>query len=170
MYLNKQLKKIITMKPIKNVLIVIILLTGFIFGVSFSTLYAQTHISQGSVCSCTLPIPILIPTFSSLGVFIGSVVYYLFFPKIEENSERYLKDTRALIDLLTHEEAKLIRMIVENGGKITQNKLSSPSDRVKVHRTLKNLELRGIIKKEPYGKTNMIRLTKKFSEILSTNQ
>ncbi len=157
------------MKPIGNVLIVTILLTGFVFGVSFSTLYAQTHVSQGQVCSCTLPIPILIPTLSSLGIFVGSIVYYLLFPKIEKYRGKYVKDTRALIDLLTHEEAKLIRMIVENGGKITQSKLSSELGAVKVHRTLKDLELRGIVDKEPHGKTNMIRLTKKFSKILSPN-
>ena len=148
----------------------IIIITGFVFVVSFSTLYAQNHLHQGTSCSCTLPIPILIPTLSSLGIFVGSVIYYLLFPKIEEDREKYVRDTRVLIDLLTVEEAKLIRMIVENGGKITQNKLSSTLDKVKVHRIIRDLGLRGIVEKEQYGKTNMIKLTSKFSDILSPSQ
>jgi hypothetical protein len=66
----------------KKSLIVIILLSGFIFAVSFSTLYAQTHIIEGTACSCTLPIPVLIPTFASLGLLIGSILYYFMSPKI----------------------------------------------------------------------------------------
>ena len=72
----------------KQMSIAVMLITGFIFAVSFGTLYVQTNIVEGTVCSCTLPIPLLIPTFSSLGVFVGSLVYYLMFARIKETEKK----------------------------------------------------------------------------------
>ena len=143
-------------------IIVVIILTGFIFGVSFSTLYAQTHIIEGTACGCTLPVPVLIPTFSSLGVLVGSIVYYFMFPKVE----KYSIDTKTLIELLEKNEKEVIQKIVENGGEITQSKLSKLFGKVKAFRIIQTLERRNIVQKEPYGKTNMIKLNEKFRKIL----
>ena len=154
------------MRPIRKILIVIILLTGFIFGVSFSTLYAQTHISEGTACSCTLPIPILIPTLSSLGVFIGSVVYYMMSPKTEKDKEKYRNDMKMLLGVLPNDEGEIVKMLMDNNGEITQSKLSSKFGRVKTFRTIERLRMRGVIEKEPYGKTNIIKLNEIFRQIL----
>lgn len=143
----------------------VVLIAEFIFVVSFSTLYAQTQIIQGTACSCRLPIHVLIPTLSSLGIFIGSLVYYLLFPKFEENKERYLSNIKSIIDILDP-ESKIIKMMIEGKGKVTQSKISSEIGKVKAHRILKELELRGVIEKEQYGKTNVIKFSKKFSDIV----
>jgi uncharacterized membrane protein len=147
----------------KKLLAVIIVIAGFIFGVSFSTLYAQVHISEGTACSCTLPIPLLIPTFSSLGVFVGSLVYYMLSPKIEKKEA---KDVRLLLDMLEPDEKAIIKRIIESKGEISQSKLSSEFGKVKTFRVLEGLRLRGVIEKVPYGKTNKIRLSEKFVNIL----
>jgi uncharacterized membrane protein len=141
------------------------ILAGFIFAVSFSTLYAQTHIIEGTACSCTLPIPLLIPTFSSLGIFVGSIVYYLLFPKIEEDKGK--EDLNLFLDFLEPDEKSVLQKIIENKGKITQSKLSSQFGKVKVFRILESLRKRGIIEKEAYGKTNTIKISEKFSKLLS---
>jgi uncharacterized membrane protein len=141
------------------------ILAGFIFAVSFSTLYAQTHIIEGTACSCTLPIPLLIPTFSSLGIFVGSIVYYLLFPKIEEGKGK--EDLSLFLDFLEPDEKSILQKIIENKGKITQSKLSSQFGKVKVFRILEKLKERGIIEKEAYGKTNTIKISEKFSKLLS---
>ncbi|MCM8785614.1 MAG: hypothetical protein NC899_05180 [Candidatus Omnitrophica bacterium] len=151
----------------KKVIVVIIILTGFIFGVSFSTLYAQTHIIEGTACSCTLPIPILIPTFSSLGIFVGSIVYYAMFPKYEGGKEKYREKLNLFLDMLEKNEKEFIQKIFESKGKITQSKLSSQFGKVKTFRIIENLKRRGIIEKEPYGKTNIITFSEKFRNILS---
>ncbi|MBL7170194.1 MAG: hypothetical protein ISS48_04195 [Candidatus Aenigmarchaeota archaeon] len=150
----------------KKITIAIMLITGFIFAVSFATLYVQTHIVEGTVCSCTLPIPLLIPTFSSLGVFVGSLVYYLMFARIKETEKKSTQEARALLDMLQNDEREIIKKIVENKGEITQSKLSRSLGKVKAFRTLEILRKRGIIVKEKYGKTNMIRLNDNFREIL----
>jgi hypothetical protein len=147
-------------------IIVIILLSGFIFAVSFGTLYAQTHIVEGTACSCTLPIPVLIPTFSSLGLLIGSIVYYFISPKMEEGREKQVQRLFSLLDILRPDEKEIIRKIMENKGEISQSKLSQSFGKVKTFRILENLKKRGVIEKEPYGKTNMIRLGEKFRQIL----
>ena len=150
----------------KKLAIAIMLIAGFIFAVSFSTLYAQTHIVEGTACYCTLPIPLLIPTFSSLGILVGSFVYYLMFSKLRESEVKSVKDARILIDMLQHDEKKIIEKIIENKGEVTQSKLSSVFGKVKTFRILENLKRRGIISKETYGKTNKIKLDEKFREIL----
>ena len=95
----------------RKLAIVVILITGFIFTVSFATLYAQTNITEGTACSCTLPIPVLIPTFSSLGVLIGSVVYYFMFPKINETDKKLVEGTKIILDMLQPDERNIIKKI-----------------------------------------------------------
>jgi len=147
-------------------MIVIMLITGFIFAVSFSTLYAQTHIIEGTACSCTLPIPVLIPTFSSLGILIGSFVYYAMFPKLMDSEKKLAEDAQVILDMLQIDEKNIIKKIIENKGEITQSKLSSLFGKVKTFRVVENLKKRGIITKESYGKTNKIKLNEKFNKIL----
>lgn len=157
------------MKPMnsqKKVIITIILITAFIFGVSFSTLYAQTNILGGTAYTCTLPIPILIPTFSSLGVFVGSLVYYLMFSRMERGEKKIIQDANILLDILPFEEKEIIKKIIEGKGNVLQSKLSSIYGKVKTFRILENLKKRGIIEKESYGKTNRIKLNEKYKKIL----
>ena len=150
----------------RKMAIVVILITGFIFAVSFSTLYAQTNIIEGTACSCTLPIPVLIPTFSSLGILIGSVVYYFMFPKISETDKKFVEGTRIMLEMLQPDERNIMKKIIDNKGEITQSKLSSELGKVKTFRIIENLKRRGIVQKEGYGKTNKIVLNEKFKNIL----
>jgi uncharacterized membrane protein len=155
-----------TMEISRKSIIAIILLSGFVFAVSFGTLYAQTHIIEGTACSCTLPIPILIPTFSSLGLLIGSIVYYFMSPKMEEGREKQVQTFFSLVDILKSDEKEIVKKLLENKGEMLQSKLSQSFGKVKTFRILENLKKRGVIEKEPYGKTNIIRLGEKFRQIL----
>ena len=150
----------------RKILIIVMILAVFIFIVSFSTLYAQTHIAEGTACSCTLPIPLLIPVLSSIGVLIGSVVYYFMFPKVEESKEKQVQAVFSLVEMLKPDEKEVIRKLLENKGEISQSKLSQSFGKVKTFRILENLKKREIIEKEPYGKTNIIKLSQKFKHIL----
>ncbi|MEM5871319.1 MAG: hypothetical protein QW051_00435 [Candidatus Aenigmatarchaeota archaeon] len=153
------------MKTAQKILIIVILLAGFIFGVSFSTLYAQTHIYEGTACSCTLPIPLLIPTFSSLGIFVGAVVYYLMFPKFEVDKEKYKANMKVLLDILPSEEKEVFTILIENNGEITQSKISAKMGRVKAFRIIEKLKSRGLVEKESKGKTNIIKLKEQIRKI-----
>ena len=152
-----------TMNIHRKLAVVVILITAFIFAVSFSTLYVQTHIIEGTACACTLPIPVLIPTFSSLGVMIGSVVYYFMFPKI---TDKNVESTRIMLDMLQPDEKNILNKIVDNKGEMTQSKLSSQFGKVKTFRVIETLIKRNIVHKEKYGKTNKIILNEKFTSVL----
>lgn len=141
-----------------------ILFGGFIFLVSVTTFYVQSQISHYGYCP--IPIPVLMPTLASLGLFVGSLVYYIMLGKVEESREKRTEAINFLLELLPTDEKEVLRKIIENKGKITQSKLSSSLGKVKAFRVLESLRKRGIILKEPYGKTNIIKLNEKYSKIL----
>ncbi|GEM_PF-742859 len=157
----------------KKILGLIIILSAFIFLVSFGTLYAQTHIIEGTACGCTLPIPLLIPTFSSFGVIVGALVYYFigyskqkeYIHRISKRLESYNKnytknklDPKMFLNLLDNKEKQILEVIIKNKGEITQARLSSLFGKVVAFRTVESLKRKGIVKKEKYGKTNKIIL------------
>jgi len=150
----------------KKTIIAVMIIAGFVFAVSFSTLYVQTHIVEGTACTCTLPISLLIPTFSSLGILVGSFVYYLMFSKFEEVKEESSANISIMLELLNPIERKVLQKLIENGGRITQSSLSRELGKVKAFRIVETLRRRNVVEKKKYGKTNMIVLTEKFSNIL----
>jgi putative cell wall-binding protein len=67
-------------------------------------------------------------------------------------------------ELLTQDEQKIIKAIIENGGEIMQDKLPEKTgfSRPKVSRIVADLQERKIISKEPSGRTQRIRIEKEF--------
>lgn len=155
--------KINFMKVDKKVIVIFgTIISGFIFLVSFATLYAQTHIIEGTACSCTLPIPLLIPMFSSFGIFVGLISFYIFSPYFSKEK----RDLNLLLKFFESNESLVIKMLTENEGKITQSKISRAIGKVNSYRTIEKLVRRGIVVKEKYGKTNVIKLKEDFKKIL----
>ena len=152
------------MKLDKTILVLGILLSAFVFSVSFATLYAQTHIIEGSVCSCTLPIPLLIPTFASFGLLIGLISYSLLLPL---RARKLSKKLDLFLDMLDPLEKVVIKAIIENNGKVSQASISRKIGKLKAFRVLQKLKSKGIIEKEKFKKTNMIILKEKFKKLLS---
>jgi len=151
------------MNSMQKLVILGILISGFSFAVSFATLYAQTHILEGTACTCTLPIPILIPTFASLGIFIGLITYSLLSPFLQK---RYSKSLDLLLDMLEPDEALVVKSLLNNNGEVSQAKLSKELGKVKAHRIIERLKQRGIVEKESYGKTKKIKLSAKFLRLI----
>ncbi|MGC8993159.1 MAG: helix-turn-helix transcriptional regulator [Candidatus Aenigmatarchaeota archaeon] len=147
----------------KIILVFGAILSGFIFAVSFATLYAQTQIIEGKACSCTLPIPLLIPMFSSFGILIGLISFYIFSQHFTKGEN---KDFSLLLKIFEPSESLVIKMLIENDGKITQSKISRNIGKVNSYRVIEKLIKRGIITKEKYGKTNIIKLKEEFRKIL----
>lgn len=155
-----------TMNPNQKLMIVTMLITAFIFSVSFGTLYVQTHIMEGTACSCTLPIPLLIPTFSSFGLFIGALTYYLLSPKIESKKEKVFQTFEAFLSFLPKDEALVIKRMIQNKGEILQSRISSELGKVRSFRAIESLKRRGLIIKEPYGKTNNLKLSESIIKLV----
>jgi uncharacterized membrane protein len=74
---------------------------------------------------------------------------------------------KGMIDTLTNpEEKKIIDILEENNGELTQSELVKQSgiSKVKIHRIIKHLENLQVVSKFPYGVTNKVILTNKHHE------
>jgi len=72
--------------------------------------------------------------------------------------------TRIPYAVLTKDEEKIVRVIEDNGGEITQDKLPELTNfsRPKISRLVSELVERGILEKSPYGRTQKLKIKKKF--------
>ncbi|RLI98150.1 MAG: hypothetical protein DRO99_01435 [Candidatus Aenigmatarchaeota archaeon] len=141
-------KKIIT----SSIVIVI-----FVLLVTLSSWYVWSEIYFGNVCSCTIPLPMLIPVLASIGLLTGTLFYYIMSPK---NGTK--KINRAiLLKMLDKKEAAIVDALLDNRGEITQSAVGSLTglSKVNVFRTAERLARKGMIEKEQHGKTNMLRLS-----------
>jgi uncharacterized membrane protein len=68
--------------------------------------------------------------------------------------------------ILTEDEEKVVRAILDNGGELTQDRLPEKTDfsRPKISRIIADLAGRGIITKEPHGRTQKLIVNREFYE------
>jgi uncharacterized membrane protein len=93
------------------------------------------------------------------GIFLTRTKNKLVVKKVEEEKEQEVH-----ADLLMPGEKKIIEVLEDNDGSMTQSELTIESEmsKVKLHRYLKKLEAKKIISKHAYGMTNRIKLEKKL--------
>jgi len=138
----------------------VIVLAAFVFIVSLASLHAQSEMLQGNTCGCSMPVYFLIPMLSSLGLLVGSVVYYLVSRHCHDSGPR--GKPSAILDLLEGDEKKIVKAIIDAGGETSQSKLPSKTglSRVAVSRTLSDLEQKGVVQKKDLGVTNWVKISK----------
>jgi hypothetical protein len=153
------------MEQQKKVIIGMLILTVFILIVAMSSLYVQTQIESGNICGCVIPLYLFIPLLASIGLFIGTLVYYLISPRFETRAG---KDAmfEFLLKGLPLDERKIMEMVLKKP--VTQAKLVRETglDKVKVFRIVKSLQDKGLVVKEKHGKTNMIKLSDDIKEMV----
>lgn len=110
----------------------------------------------------------LFPFIGFIGLFVGTLVYFIMSEKIVIQEKTLQKNTKIILKFLTPEERKVIDTLLENKGKVQQYELSHLPDlnKVKTHRILVNLEQKGIIEKEKLGKINKIILNRELYDLL----
>jgi uncharacterized membrane protein len=123
----------------------------------------------------TSPIQFMIPFFSFIGLAVGAVVYYLMSEQVETKEKKIQttvkiakKNTKIILKFLNKQERNVVEKLMENGGKMRQYELSYLPElgKVRTHRILKNLETKGVISREKFGKVNKIALNKELYEVL----
>ncbi len=148
----------------------ILILSVFVFIISVTSLYVQVTIESGDVCGCLIPLPFFIPFVGSTGLFIGTLVYYLFTPRLERRHSK--PDRDLLLNLLGENEARVLKTLTDNRGELPQARLTTLTgiSKVKVFRTLERMKARGMIEKRPLGKTNAITLSEDFRNLFLEKQ
>ncbi|MGM5484674.1 MAG: helix-turn-helix transcriptional regulator [Nanobdellota archaeon] len=157
-------------QDLRNMLLAIALIMGFIFIVSFSIYVIKENYGyHGASCGCSLSIPIFIALLASLGVFVGILTYYFLSKSFSQEKEKLFGDVEKTLDFLDKEEKDIVQVLVKNKGDMTQNILNKKLDMdpVKIHRRLQNLESKGVIHKEKKGMTNKITLKDEFRELFT---
>jgi len=147
----------------KNIVLGMLTVSVFVLVVSIVSLYVQIQISSGTTCGCAIPIPLFIPLIACIGLFIGTLFYYLIFP----NFDKPKIDKDVFLNFLSGDERSVFEKILEKKT-ITQASLVKETElsKVKVFRILEHLKHKGLITKIPYGKTNVIELNDELTKFL----
>ncbi|MCK5017032.1 MAG: hypothetical protein KAS32_08165 [Candidatus Peribacteraceae bacterium] len=154
----------------KKTVTVTILITIFVLVVSLASLYVQTQIDAGTICSCAIPVPVLLPILSSIGLLVGTLIYYyMSSPNSESKEKTKPLDSTVLLNLIEGEDGKVFKTIIDNGGEMAQAKIVSTTgiQKVRVFRAIEKLKRKGLVTKEPHGKTNMIKVNDEISKLFS---
>ncbi len=150
---------------LRPTILIFVILTFFIFAISFTVFYTTENFS--TACGCSLPPWVIIVSMSSLGLFVGLITYYIlnnnFFKEKKEMGENIIK----LLELLEDDDKKVIKLLAENKGEITQSSISKKLglNKVKSSRIVSKLENKGIIKKEKNGMTNKLILDEELKNL-----
>ncbi len=158
-------RKIGKNKDLHNILLAVAVLMIFIFIVSSAIYFIKEN--YGLSCSCKFSLPIVIAALTSLGVFVGILVYYFLSKSFSKEKEKLFGNVEKTLNFLDQEEKSILISIIENNGEISQTAISSKTgiDAVKIYRRLSSLESKGIVRKLKKGMTNRIILTDDFKKI-----
>ncbi len=153
------------MEDRKKLIIVVMIISIFVFVVGFSSLYVQIQIENGNVCGCLIPITLFIPFLASVGLFIGTMIYYLLTPRAEAKKI----DRNMMLGFFGQDERMVLKLIFDGRGEAIQSDIVSGTglSKVKVFRILERLMKKGIISKDHHGKTNRITLNEDIVKSVS---
>lgn len=109
----------------------------------------------------------IIPLLSFIGLLAGAFSYSVM-NSHSPAAPAEKADTKPLLSFLDPLQRAAVEKLIESGGKCRQMELTHlPGlNKVKTHRVLNDLERKGVIKREKYGKTNIIALDKRIQDLL----
>ena len=174
-----------------SIIFIVSFLTIFYFNVSEVT--EQTILIKDRIGSGPpIPIPIsyrmwLSPLFLVVAIILIS--YYFISKSLESKLEKNMKlmlklvgknnlktnknttgviNKGAVLKLLNFNERKVLERLIKRKGKALQSEISQMDgmNKLKTHRAIKNLEMKGVIKTENRGKTRLIILSNDIKNIM----
>ena len=157
---------------IKNKFFQLWLITGIIAGFAAVLFFSITYLNNKVLCdlNCRIQneVTIIAILLSLFGMFVGSLTYYFISEKYERRITKIHKDVNFTLRFFDGEEKCIIKSIIDHKGKMTQSQLAKDTglSRVKISRSLKKLEEKQIIVKNPNGMTNNIEIEEKLKSLL----
>ena len=131
----------------------ILLSVASLVGISIFSLYVADHLAKGIICSYVFLTPYALPLVYGLGFLFG---YSL--PQLRQKDVR-----KNVLGLFTGDE----RIVIEATmfGK-NQAELAVKIGKVRAHRTIKSLELRGLVERTKTGNTYRLKPGKNLEKML----
>jgi uncharacterized membrane protein len=163
----------------KKLIVGIILIVAFVYIVFTVANIIQssnennqcTDLESGEICPHKEQLNFLIgvlPLIASTALIVGAGIYYLMASKVEIKQESLKKNANILLKFLNEDEKKLVNLLIENNGKALQAEVSRlpGMTKVKSHRVVQKLIDKGVIEREEFGKTRIIKFVKEIKEAL----
>jgi uncharacterized membrane protein len=174
--------------PISLMAVIVIIL---IVAYSIFQNFTNHSLEGGGLCPRMVPNYFLWLSLILMVVIIVPVSYYVISKRLEEKMEKNLNAITKMVDhkvksgikkedlkinnngsilkLLNANEKKVVEKLIENKGSALQSEVSRMEGmtKLKTHRAVKELERKGIVKLEQYGKTNRIILSEDIKDIIS---
>jgi predicted transcriptional regulator len=170
----------------------LIALIGIIFIILYSVFnnFTGYPMAEHGICPRMIPNYLLWLSLILMVIVIVPISYYIVSKRLEEKMEKNLNAITKLVDrriksgskkenlksnnngnilkLLNPNEKRVVEKIIENKGNALQSEISRMEGmtKLKAHRAVKELERKGIVKLEQYGKTNRIILAKDIKEVI----
>ena len=143
-------------------------ITFFVFIVSSLIVYVQNNYTVTSSCGCEVSIYWILLVIASIGLFSGSITYIMLTKSIEKKDLDLDKFKRLFYNCLEKDEENIVKNLVNNNGENYQSNISKECkiDKVKLHRKLKDLEDRQIIKRKKHSMTYIIYLNDDIKDFL----
>ncbi len=128
--------------------LVVALLAVFLLGILFAVLNGLYVLEAGE------SLPLIVYGMSFLSILVGAFLVLLFQWRVNR------AQLERLLGVLPREERLLIRILLDNNGRLEQNYLVALSGlhKVAVSRVVARLSSRGVVEKRPLGNTNVVFL------------
>lgn len=151
----------------KRIILALSFVVGFMFIISVTTNYVGENYGISDSCSCRISLPLIIFMLSSLGIFVGSLTYYILSISYSRERKSLISGIQKTLDFLGNDERKLLSLLIDNSGQLSQSRITelTDMDKVKVSRLVSRLEEKGIIIKEKSGMTNELTLADDLKRI-----
>jgi uncharacterized membrane protein len=87
---------------------------------------------------------------------------------VSNKSTKEIDDRNIILKFLNAGERKVVEALIDRKGEILQSEISRMEGmtKLKTHRAVRDLERKGVVKRENYGKTHRIILSKDVKEII----
>lgn len=87
---------------------------------------------------------------------------------ISKETPKKITEKNIILKFLNKSEKKVLEKLIENRGTVLQSEISRMEGMttLKTHRTVKDMERKGIVKIEAHGKTNRIILMKDIKDFM----
>lgn len=153
----------------KRTLQVIVPLAAFVGFIVYALFYVWTVPGGDTFCPCTVPVSMIVVAVAVTGLFVGSFMHYIVSKSFTEKKEEMEQGAEKILEFLDSNMRKVIKALIENGGVMLQSDITKETDlsRVKVSRTVKELNQKGIVEKTSSGVSNRIILDEEMLELLS---
>lgn len=152
----------------RAIALIIALISGYLFLVSFAAYYVYDAINSGTVCGCVVPVPAMIMILSSLGLFIGGASYYLMAIHLSREERHHRAGLAKALRFLAPEERKVVEALAKAKAPTRQRDLERATSihRVQIHRIVRRLESRGIVETRREGRVSVVRLDDDLARLL----